>query len=78
MGHGLRAIAITTAANTAGLPEADSLAFSRHTSISAQKAYQRSSDKSEMTRLRSFQLIDNDSSKKRKRDDDDDDDDASE
>ena len=74
--NGLRAVAITTAANTAGLPEEDRLTFSRHTSIAAQRAYQRPSDQAEMTRLKAFGLIDNDTtSKKRKRDDDNDDDD---
>ena len=74
--NGLRAVAITTAANTAGLPEEDRLTFSRHTSISSQRAYQRPSDQAEMTRLKAFGLIDNDTtSKKRKRDDDNDDDD---
>jgi hypothetical protein len=55
-GHGLRALAITTAANGKLNPK-ESMAFSRHSSMSAQKNYQRQNGTSEMAKFRALGVI---------------------
>ena len=58
-------IALTTSANAPGVNTTKQLAFSRHTSLSANKAYQRRGNASEVVRLEAFGWGD-DGTRKRK------------
>ena len=49
-GHGLRAVGVSTVVNTMG-STAETLAFSRHSSVSGQKPYHRKNNKSEMQKF---------------------------